>query len=463
MSVILLIFAVLLSVFLLPVLFITDSTYLNADDFCRAGVPLSEYFSNLKIWYFGISGRYFNYLITYIPVYNPKIYRVLLGGLFLGLGWSLDFLLKNSLRFFRVKIGLIKRLIISALIYIGLITQLPSLFEYFFWYAASSVYLLSTLLFCIILGLLFSLNDLSKSRYILLLVLIFCVNGNNEMFILLNSFILILLFLVKGYREKKIHSRLLWANIVCWISGAIVILSPASGLRQSYYPEAGDVWGSILNALLSAGMFFIKKLTSFPEVLFYSGLFLIFLYYSWGKARVKRAIHPLLALVFSIIAISVVMVVPYYATGGLSVNAGRIGNMVQVLFVIILSLNLLNAAVYIQNSLDRVKKPVLKIGIGICIGSFLILTVCMNPNYSMMYKDYANGSYATYKAEVNKRLVSFQNGGDGKLILHKIKSPLILKHWEVSLQPGHWSNTCYKDYLSQNYHFKIDSLIIKDK
>ena len=459
----LLILTVLIAVFLFPVLLITNSTYLNADDFCRAGVPLGDYFSNLGIWYSGISGRYFNYLVTYIPVYNIQIYRLVLGVLFLGLGWSLYFLLNNSLKFFGMQLDPIRQLIMSALIYIGLISQMPSLFEYFFWYAASSVYLLSTIFFCFILGFLFSINKISKFQFLLLLVLIFCLNGNNEMFILLNSFILILLFFLISYRKKKIQLRLLWANILCWISGCIVILSPASALRQSYYPEAGNVWNSISDALLSSGMFFLKKLAGFPELLFYVGLFLLFLNYIRGKAQAKRAIHPLPALVFTIIAISVIMVVPYYATGSLNVNAGRIGNMVQVLFVIIFSLNLLNASIYFQHNLARLLSPVLKTGIAICIGSYLILTTSMNSNYNMMYRDFINGSYADYEVAISKRLESFKGGGNGGLILHKIESPLILKHWEVSPEEGHWSNECYKEYLRRSYHYKPNSLIIEDE
>ena len=89
-------------------------------------------------------------------------------------------------------------------------------------------------------------------------------------------------------------------------------------------------------------MFFLKKLSHFPTVLFYAGLFIIFLYFARHKALEKRAVNPLAALGISVIAMSVVMVVPYYSIGSLNVNTGRIGNMVQVIYHILFSLNLLN-------------------------------------------------------------------------------------------------------------------------
>lgn len=453
---------VLVSVFLLPVLLITNFAYLNGDDFCRAGVPLTEFWANLKIWYTGISGRYFNYLVSYLPIYKLTTYRLLLGVLFLSLGGSLYFLTAKIFKYYGIKGNFLNQSITSSLVYIALIAQLPTLFEYFFWYAASSVYLLSTIFFCFILGFLFDINKISKLQFSLLLVLIFCLNGNNEMFILLNSFIFVLSFLVLSHKKKNIYFRLLGANIVCWLSGLIVILSPASGLRQTYYPNGGNVEGSILHAVLSSGMFFFKKLVHFPTILFYGGLFMMFFYFARDNAQEKRAIHPLVALVISMIAIAVVMVVPYYSTGSLNVNAGRIGDMVQVIFNILFTLNLLNAAVFIQESVPRLVTRGAETISVFCMGIYLILLVFLNPNYSMMYKDYKSGSYARYKAEVKKRLDNFQNGADKNLILHKIKSPLILKHWEVSPDPEHWSNTCYKDYLRKTYLLKVDSLIIRD-
>ena len=174
---------ILITVFLIPVLFITNFAYLNGDDFCRAGVPLTEFFDNLEIWYTGISGRYFNYFVVYLPVYNLRVYKLLLGLLFLGLGGSLYFLITKSFQYFRMENSRLVQLIISSLIYISLIAQIPNLFEYFFWYAGSSVYLLSTIFFCFILGFLFGISKISNFQFLLLLVLIFCLNGNNEMFI----------------------------------------------------------------------------------------------------------------------------------------------------------------------------------------------------------------------------------------------------------------------------------------
>ena len=79
----------------------------------------------------------------------------------------------------------------------------------------------------------------------------------------------------------------------------------------------------------------------------------------------------------------------------------------------------------------------------------------------MLYKDYRNGSYSKYRTELKKRLKGFQDGTEGDLILQKIQSPLILRHWEVSQDSEHWSNKCYKDYLKRNYDFNVDRLIIK--
>ena len=143
------------------------------------------------------------------------------------------------------------------------------------------------------------------------------------------------------------------------------------------------------------------------------------------------------------------MVVPYYSIGSLNVNAGRIGNMVQAIFLILFSLNLLNLAIFIQENFRDLRYEFPEFSCISCLGTYLVLLVFGNSNYKRLYKDYRNGSYSKYKTELNKRLEDFKNRSEGNLILRKIQSPFILKHWEVSPDPEHWSNECYKDYLKK--------------
>jgi hypothetical protein len=380
--------------------------------------------------------------------------------LFVGLGASIYYFVMGSLEFLKWKFQRLKIMFLSVLFFIALISQLPSIFEYFYWYAASTVYLISTIFLLVFILLLFKLE--SKNTFYLpsLCLVIFLMNGNNEMLILLTNFILFSLLIWKKIKLKALSRRLLIANAVAILCGLIVVLSPATENRQGYFSNSGDILFSIWSSLLSSGMFILKSTIEFPYILFYFGLFILFNHY-FNKYNLfnTKAVNPLVLIVWSFIALATVFFVPYYGTGALNVNSGRIGNMIHVIFLILIYINIFNAALFFKKvKLNFKFQPVIFISM---FALYLTIILIYNINYKNILLDLANNSFEEYQIQIEDRMIKLENFKGENLILDRIKGTRTLPHWEISSDASHWSNECYRDYLINEYHLDAETVIIK--
>jgi len=452
----------LMIAFILPFVYITKYTYLTADDFCRTSIEFNIYFSNFVYWYENITGRYTNYFLSYLPLYSKHLYRVSLISLFLSLGASIYFFIRSIFKFLRCELHASKILFLSTLFFITLISQLPSLYEYFYWYASSTVYLISTIFLLLFLSLLLRLESTSYYYLPTLCLLIVLMNGNNEMLILLSNFILVSLLVWKKYKLNIFSNRLLIANIFAIISGIVVILSPASEGRQTHFLNSGDFLYSINYSLLSAGMFCLKSLLEFPYVVFYLGMFL-FVNQVFKNRNLSHiyGIHPIFLIIWTFIAFSLVIFVPYYATGGLNVNLGRIGNLVHVVFLIFIMINLTNAALFFQKKPFnyRFKRNYILLIFVLYLGSLGVI----NSNYKNIFLDFSGHNFMKYQFHVKKRETTLKNFEGDHLVLQKIKGTRTLPHWEISSDAEHWSNECYLNYLISEYQLEVETITIKEK
>lgn len=457
-----LILCILILMFIFPFFYITRYTSLTADDFCRTSIDFTNYAQNFPYWYRNITGRYTNYFLSYLPIYSENLYRLSLMLLFSSLGVSIFYFVKGSLEFLKWKNQRLSIMFLSTLFFITLISQLPSIFEYFYWYASSTVYLISTIFFLLFVFLLFKLESKNRLYLPTICFLIICMNGNNEMLILLTNFILFSLLIWRKIRIKVLSNRLLIANVVAILSGLIVVLSPATENRQGYFSNSGDIIFSIWSSLLSSGMFILKSTVEFPYIIFYLGLFIFFNHYIKKFNSIKTiGVNPILLIVWSFLALGTVFFVPYYGTGSLNVNLGRIGNMIHVIFLIIIYINVFNAALFFKKvKLNFQFQPVIYISM---FALYLTMILIYNINYKNILLDLANNSFEQYQLKIENRIIELENFKGDHLILNRIEGTRTLPHWEISSNASHWSNECYLDYLKNQYHLNAKTVIIEEK
>lgn len=449
-------------IFILPFFYIIKYTNLAADDFCRVPADFDDYYENVAFWFMNLTGRYTNGFISYLPLYNLEINRLVLKILFVGLGVISYFFIKKTFYYFQIAIAKSKCLFITVLFFIALISQLPSVYEFFYWYAAITAYLISVIFFLLFLIMIFNFNYRRSYQVLITCLLIILLNGNNEMLIPLTNLILFGFLLDKIIFQKKINLKYLFINIVSWLSSLLVIFAPGNSNRQSYYAEGGELIYSLKSSVLSSGMFTLKSLIEFPYFLLYIGLFL-FIFDEIRKQKIQtyRCIHPLLLFGISLILLASVIFVPYYATGFVKINAGRIGDMIHIVFLILLFINLLNTSIFFNKRMIFKKVEFSKkLSIGLFIFFFFLIPFT-NKNYLDLYSDFKNGNFKKYDLDIQKREEELKFSNLEEIRLERIKGSRTIKHLEITKNPNEWENQCFTAFINKKYNLNIRSITVE--
>jgi len=450
-------------VFIGPFLFITKYTFLSADDFCRASASFENYFQNVYNWYFNHNGRYTNALLGNLPVYNLQIYRWILGFSIFLLGLTIYFFIKKVFEFYNLKKTRINLIFIALVFYIAVISQLTSVYEFFYWYAGTTAYMYSIILFLLFLILLFNLQIKNSPKIIIGSLIILLLNGNNEMLMGISNLLLIVI-LIKNYINKgKISKKILFLNIVSWVSSLAVIFSPGSINRQTHYPEGANFLFSLKSSVLSSGMFTLKSLVEFPFILLIIGLILFFIK-TKNNNEVKNPIntyHPIVLFIVSFIGLVSVFFIPYYATGILKLNEGRIGNMIHIIFWIILFINLINFSLYFQRLKPASKSIIPNFFPHLCLIGFFILIFFNNINYKNIYGELSKGDFEKYERDMETREDLLQNSNISEIVLKRISGTKTLTHYDITKDSSEWINSCYMNMINHKYEKNFKSIVIE--
>jgi len=447
-------------IFIAPFIYITRFAYLSADDFCRANAEFGDYWSYIIEWYLNQNGRFTNAFLSFLPVYNTYIYRLVLAFSTLLLGIALLFLVKNVFKHFNLVERWSEVFFISVLFYLAIIICLPSPFEFFYWYAGTSAYMYSIIFFLFLTGLLLRKNENSNKYYFFSGLLIVLINGNNEMLIpLINFLLLVLLMKTLIFDKNKLNYKILLLNILSWISSLVVIFSPGSTNRQGFYPEGGDVLFSIKSAILSSGMFILKKTLEFPSLFLYLGLILFFLHFKIKAQTKQLTFNPFYLAVFSFIGLSSVFFVPYYATGHLNVNQGRIGNMIHVIFWVMLFINMVNITLYSKRFFSKKTFGSVYLPMGIIV-VFCFIVGFSNTNFQGLVSDFKNDEFKRFGREMDRRENEIKQAKGPRLELQKISGTEIMKYYGISTNEDNWTNRCYTSTINFFFNKEFDQIVI---
>ncbi|MGO4913032.1 DUF6056 family protein [Leeuwenhoekiella sp. W20_SRS_FM14] len=450
----------LLIMFIVPFLMVTQYTFLSADDYCRFNSSFSSYSENVLDWYLVHNGRFINALWSSLPIYELVVYRCILFFFMFLLGTAIYYFINGLSVFYLIGLTRYEMLFTTLLIYILIICQLPLLYEFFYWLAGASAYLLSLVFLLFFLGILFkSKFQLDQLVTLKLSILLILINGNNEILIPFTILSLLAHLVYSFFKSRRFIVRSVILNFVGILSSLVVILSPGSINRQSYFPEGKQFFLSVINSILSAGFFTIKSLIEWPYCLFYLafGVFLI--------KRIKgisgtKCLNPFICLGLSFILLTAVLFVPRYAVGNLSVNSSRIGNMIHFIFLILVLINLFNVTFFLKSKFNNFKIRYFDYELPFII--FLGYILLFNPNYKGVIQDYRDGQLDRFVADFNTRLELIQNSSQSELALKKIEGTNILRIYDITINPDDWQNTCYRSAINSRFSKNFKSLRLKD-
>lgn len=449
--------------FFLVIIFICPFAYLSkystfvSDDLCRSVLSFSDYFLNVKDWYLNHNGRYVNAFISLIPVYDIYIYRIIITSQFLIFGLVLYRFLRELLEVLEFRIETYKVLFLSILTYIVILSKLPSIFEFYYWYAAVTVYLISWIFLLFFLEFAIKYYFGKPWHFLIATPLIILINGNNELLLGFSNFILFVLLIHNLIKTYKLNIYILSLNIISWISTLILVISPGTVSRQDKFYYGGNLIGSFKVAIIYGGKFLVKNLFELPYLLFFIFIF-IFVY---QRSITKNIIHPLFLFLISYISISSLFFIIFYATGLFEVNTGRIGSFISSTLIILIVINLINLAAYCRNK-KTYSFLMNKVAPFILIVLLLFNFVLANENYTKIRKDLLSENLEEYEKEILNRSVSIMENKGDTLILKRLKGTLLLKSGDNLLIQEEWLKHCYIESINKKYDKNIRYLIIED-
>lgn len=447
--------------YILPFLVIIKFTFLSYDDFCRTNSNFQEYFSKVWTWYKGHNGRYANALLARLPVYDLGVYKISLVALFLFFGSSIYGFLSGLYRFFQLNVKSNYLFLLNILSFITIIAALPSVFEFFYWYAGASTYLVGSALFLFMLRYLMNIESGGEYNLPTVGLTIFMLVGINEMFLPITNLILGL-YLLRCFKEKNKFYAILILNAISWVGSLLVLFSPGTIIRRQNNPGGGDLLFSLFSSVQYTLKFIAEQFLEMPQFLFFLSLFLITVYFAKIQTRnFQFKIHPLYISVISFMLLVSVLFVPFYAEGGIGYHKKRIGDVIYVVYYTLMTLNIVSFSLFFLNKI-RINEKWLKISFITILVFFLIAIPIYSYNYEKMGGDIKNNRFSTYEEKINERMSYIKNFKGNELILQKIEGTQILKHYELSNDNQFWVNQCFIQYLSDKYSTDITSVKVAD-
>jgi hypothetical protein len=449
----------LLVVFITPFMLVSKYVVLNLDDFCRATLEGGDYIVNIKEWYLYHNGRFINAIITLIPVYKITIYRWIIALQFIILGLAIYGFFASVFSSFLLKFNRTENFFITVVFYILIISTIPAVFEFFYWYASVTVYLFSFYFFLIFIQKCLKIYLTGELNFILLAIIIIGIVGNNELLLVIVNLFLMLLVFVIFFNQKIWNRSLILLNIIAIISSIAVVFSPGTVMRRGQFEYGRNFFGSIKVALYYSGEFLIESLLNFPLILFC--LFIFFTTYKKVNTKNYNYIHPFWALGITYTCLFSVFFILFYATGLLDVYTGRIANFINCMVLVLIALNVVNLAVFIRVNWGNrflIIKPIYSY---FFILGFVVLIAITNSNYNDLRKDFLQDNFVRFDNDFKDRIQKIKNNKNAVLELKKIENTNILRAGDDALIKVEWVRNCYIRYLNNKNVNNIEQLYIK--
>jgi hypothetical protein len=402
----------------LPYLYLSQYVQPQYDDFSIWIISDQMYYVNAQVyWYLNWTGRYAAF--AFISALHPIIYRrpdlisvisIIYQVLFLiGLIWSLLRILPNSIK---IK----EKFILSGLIWICYLWQLPSSTEAFYWIPATFSYQLGLLLCVITATLLWTYKRpaINSTNFYLLIGLAILIPGTSEITLLLFNGILFYSAVFDIIDKRKFHKSLIIILSISILFSAFSLLSPGNNTRGNVLLSLADKSARPLDIVFSLKASFHLIKSQILGLWFRSPLLGISIIYilvlvknvdtnKYGK--IKNSLFVFYAIAWA--ATLFTLAFPFIYKTGIEFLPGRVLNVIQ--FVIIagwfgfLSLIVLYNTFKVDYSIPF-QSLIYLLGIALILGSLIM------PNRIMAsITDSISGNARVYSVESESRYQLFEN------------------------------------------------------
>ncbi len=298
------------------------------------------FFKSQFNWYMTWSGRFSSFFIIncFLWVFDlfpaTKIMPVVFQATFVA---SLVFFIKKLFNLNYKKGNLWA---ISSAIFIVIYSCLPSLDEFYYWTASTSMYTIGCAFVFILLGQLidiFSSNENRRKKTIFAIITLFLLSGTSELTPFITILIIGSIAVVYTITKRKIEPILILLLGLSIVFSLFSYLAPGNQVRAELdvYPNANNLVFTLTQSakfLSGAIMLWLKESPIFILIILYIPIGFTFMQ-KGGKAMNHFNINPFWSILASV-AILYLTTFPFFWTTGYQVHVPRASNLILVFFVI---------------------------------------------------------------------------------------------------------------------------------
>ena len=445
----------LLALVVLPLLILAYHNHPSpADDYCYIDtVQRFGYWEAQKYYYDGWSGRYFAYLLNHS---NPLLWHWY-GGfkawpvlLILGLLGSLYALIKQT-----TGTTWLAAAGYASMIFCLLILKIPTLAEFFYWVAASSLYTAGSIFILLWLTMLARWYTLPSGMLrtltaVFIGFLTFAVVGSCEPLLLVLGILLGSVFVYKSATDRQIDWFLVGILAVAAVSFYLFFSAPGNSLRLNEYPNARKIPFSVVASFGMLGQLLVKWLS--VPLLGFSVWFLTqartLVAHPDGQPRAIFAVHPAFAGVVYVGILAAQIFTAFYGTN--TAPTTRVLNAVYLFFLIGWFYNILVLVSYYLRTKPTLQIAEMPIMSKLLVAVLILYGFRQSAVLKMIYNDALRGAAAQYDREMTTRRDQIV-GSSAKIIYLKplTQVPQSLFVEDIKANPKHWWNRCMASYYGK--------------
>lgn len=444
---------------ILPFLILSAYVHPCLDDFDYSEVAVKHgFFHSQYIWYKTWSGRYFSTAI--LSSVNPLVFRSIAGYKIITFIFILLFIYsvyylvtKIALDKISIKQKLICTLSFSYLFFYGM----PTVNLGLFWLASAVIYQFANIMMTVLAALFikFLLNENEKISFSLIAsicLLIFAVEGSNEVSMLVTTIFFLMYFIGDYITARKINKYLLIFAAAAAVSACLVYFAPGNNFRLTKSPESHQLILSLKNSASDLFKFILYRLYNLPLLIF-TVLFISFYYKLISDKKpekIKLITNPVYSVSLYLILLYLGIFVSHWSLG--TSTPFRTLNVIYFIFLTGWFANIIIIINYLFVK-DKIKIRFIPeyAYVILCI-AILISFLKETSSVKIAYKDIFSGKAGKFDSQLNERYKNIYSNNSDTVKIDSLKQiPDSFFYYDIGSDPDGKYNKLQSEYFNKKF------------
>jgi len=452
---------VFLFLFLTIIPFIILSFYVHPcwDDFEYSEIAYRNgFFHSQYIWYETWSGRYFSTAV--LSSINPLLFRSIPGYKIITTIFILLFIVSVYYLVSEIaseNINIKKKLICTLSFCYLFVYGLPASDLALFWLASTVIYQFANIMMIVLTALFIRFiknrnEGVSKGLMISICLLIFAIEGSNEVSMLTTTIFFAVVFTGNLILTRKFDKYLFIFAVAAVISFLLVYLAPGNDYRLTTSPDSHQLFFSLKNSAIDLIKFIIYRIYNLPLLIF-TVLFISFYYKLISVKKhgdIKVIINPLHSVVLYLIILFSGIFVSYWSLG--TSTPYRTLNVIYFIFLLGWFLNIVIIINYLYS------KEKIKLNF---IPGYAYVLLCLAVLFSFMketgsikiaYRDLISGKAQKFDAQLNDRYRNIYSSTSDTVKIDSLSNiPKSYFYYDIGSDPSGKYNKLQSEYFGKKF------------